>query len=295
MTLFAGLEQIVRADEPLAERTWFGIGGPAEHFVEPRTHEELAEVVRRCRQEGVPVHVLGDGANLLIDDAGVKGAVVHLAKGVFADVAVQGGAVRAGAGADVGKLVLRCVREGLSGMEGVTGVPGSLGGCIRMNAGGFYGNIGSAVERVTLMSEDGEVFERGREDLLFGYRESNIAAPFILGAELRLSEDDPHRVLRQVKQIWIHKKNTQPLGERSAGSVFRNPQEPGVPAAGALIDRAGLKGRRIGGARVSEKHANFILADEGAKASDVLKLVALIQETVYRNYKVYLHLEIVVW
>ena len=295
MTLFAGLEQIVKADEPLADRTWFGIGGPAEHFVEPRSHEELAEVVRRCRQEGVAVRVLGDGANLLIDDAGVKGAVVRLARGQFAEVSLQGGTVRAGAGADVGKLVLRCVREGLSGLEGVTGVPGSLGGCIRMNAGGAFGNIGSAVERVTLMSEDGEVFERQREDLSFGYKETNITAPYILGAELRLSEDDPHRVLKQVKQIWIHKKNTQPLGERSAGCAFRNPQEPGVPAAGALIDKAGLKGRRMGGARVSEKHANFILADEGTKASDVLKLISLIQETVYRNYKVYLQLEIVVW
>ena len=295
MTLFAGLEPIVRAEEPLAKHTWFGIGGPAEHFVEPRTFEELAEVVRRCRQAAVPLHVLGDGANLLVDDAGVRGAVVHLAHGQFAEVAMQPGGLRAGAGADMGKLVLRCVREGLSGLEGVTGVPGSLGGCVRMNAGGTFGNIGSAVDRVTLMSEDGEIFERQREDLAFSYRETNITAPFILGADLRLSEDDPHRVLKEIKQIWIHKKNTQPLGERSAGCVFRNPQEPGVPSAGALVDKAGLKGRRIGGARISEKHANFILAEEGARASDVLKLISLTQETVYKSFKVYLQLEIVVW
>jgi UDP-N-acetylmuramate dehydrogenase len=225
----------------------------------------------------------------------VKGAVVHVAAGQFAETAFFPGGVRAGAGADMFRLVLRCVREGLSGLEGVTGVPGSLGGCIRMNAGGAFGNIGSAVERVTLLSEDAEVFERHREDLAFGYKETNITAPIILGAELRLSEDDPHRVLKEVKQIWIHKKNTQPLGERSAGCVFRNPQEPGVPSAGALIDRAGLKGRRIGGARVSEKHANFIVADDGAKASDVLKLIGLIQQVVYKSFKVYLQLEIVVW
>ena len=215
--------------------------------------------------------------------------------GQFAEVAVVPGGARAGAGADMMRLALRCVREGLSGLEGVTGVPGSVGGCIRMNAGGAFGNIGSAVQRVTLMSEDGEVFERPREELLFSYKETNITAPFILAAELRLSEDDPHRVLKEVKQIWIHKKNTQPLGERSAGCVFRNPQEPGVPSAGALVDRCGLKGRRIGGARVSEKHANFILADDGARASDVLKLISLIQETVYKSFKVYLQLEIEVW
>jgi UDP-N-acetylmuramate dehydrogenase len=295
MTLFAGLEPIVRTDEPLSEHTWFGIGGPARFFVEPRTPEELSEVVRRCRAENVPLRVLGGGANLLVDDAGVPGAVVHLARGTFAEVSAVAGGLTAGAGADMGKIVLRCVREGLSGLEGLTGVPGSVGGCIRMNAGGAFGNIGAAIESVTLMTEDGEVFQRPREELVFGYRETNITAPFILSAELRLSEDDPHRILKQVKQIWIHKKNTQPLGVRSAGCIFRNPQEPGVPSAGALIDKAGLKGRRVGGAYVSEKHANFILAEAGAKASDILKLISLIQETVYKNFKVYLQLEIEIW
>ena len=295
MTLFAGLEPIVRTDEPLAPHTWLGIGGPAQYFVEPRTLEELAEVARRCRQGEVPLRVLGGGANLLVDDAGVKGAVVRLRQGAFAEVQRTELGYRAGAGAEMGKLVLRCVREGLAGLEGLTGVPGSLGGCVHMNAGGAFGNIGPAVERLTLMADDGEVFQREREDLVFGYRQTNVTAKFILGAELRLAEDDPHRILQQVKQIWIHKKNTQPLSSRSAGCIFRNPQEPGVPSAGALIDKSGLKGRRVGGAYVSEKHANFVLADPGAKASDVLKLVNLIQEVVYKNFKVYLQREIEVW
>ena len=294
MTLFAGLEPIVRTDEPLSAHTWLGIGGPAQYFVEPRTFEELGEVVRRCRQGSVPIHVMGGGANLLVDDAGVKGAVVRLGRGQFAEVAPVEAGLRAGAGADMGKLVLRCVREGRSGLEGLTGVPGSVGGCIHMNAGGAFGNIGSAVESVTLMSEDGEIFQRQREDLEFGYRETNISARFILGSEMRLSEDDPHRILKQVKQIWIHKKNTQPLGVRSAGCIFRNPPEGGL-SAGALIDKSGLKGRKVGEAFVSEKHANFILAGAGAKASDFLKLISLIQETVYKNFKVYLQLEIEVW
>jgi UDP-N-acetylmuramate dehydrogenase len=238
---------------------------------------------------------MGGGANLLVDDAGVKGVVVRVGREQFSEVAPVEGGLRVGAGADMGKLVLRCVREGRSGLEGLTGVPGTLGGCIHMNAGGAFGNIGSAIQSVTLMSEDGEIFQRQREDLVFGYRETNISAPFVLGAELRLSEDDPHRILKQVKQIWIHKKNTQPLGVRSAGCIFRNPQEPNVPTAGALIDKSGLKGRKIGEAYVSEKHANFILAGAGAKASDILKLISLIQETVYRNFKTYLQLEIEVW
>jgi UDP-N-acetylmuramate dehydrogenase len=289
------LEPIVKTDEPLSAHTWLGIGGPAQYFAEPRTFEELGEVVRRCRQDGVPVRVMGGGANLLVDDAGVKGVVVRLGREQFAEVAPCDAGLRVGAGADMGKLVLRCVRDGRSGLEGLTGVPGSVGGCIHMNAGGAFGNIGSVVESVTLMSEDGEIFQRQREDLVFGYRETNISAPFVLGAELRLAEDDPHRILKQVKQIWIHKKNTQPLGVRSAGCIFRNPVEPNVPSAGALIDKSGLKGRRIGEAYVSQKHANFILADAGAKASDILKLISLIQETVYKNFKVYLQLEIEIW
>jgi UDP-N-acetylmuramate dehydrogenase len=292
MKLFAGLETIVKTDESLASRTWFGIGGPAKYFVTPRNVEELAEAVKRCRENDVPVYVLGGGANLLIDDAGVKGAVVHLGQGDFAETAVVEGGVRAMAGVDMGKLVLRCVRDGLSGLECLTGIPGSVGGCVRMNAGGAFGDLGNVVESVQVMNDDGEVFTRYRADLAFAYRSTNIASKFILGAEFRLSEDDPHRILKQVKQIWIYKKNTQPLGHHSAGCIFKNPR--GL-SAGALIDRAGLKGKRVGGAFVSDKHANFILTDDGAKASDVLKLINIIRETVYKAHEVYLELEIEVW
>ena len=292
MTLFAGLEEIVKADEPLSRHTWLGMGGAATYFIEPRTLDELQDVVRRCRDNEIPMYVLGSGANLLVDDAGVKGAVIRLREGEFGTVSLVDDGLEAGAGADMGKLVLRCVREGLSGLECLTGIPGSVGGCVRMNAGGAFGDVGSAIETVRVMSEDGEVFTRHRADLAFAYRSSNISSKFILGAAFRLVEDDPHRILKQVKQIWIYKKNTQPLGQGNAGCVFKNPR--GL-SAGALVDRAGLKGRRVGGAYVSEKHANFILADKGAKASDVLKLINLIRETVYKMHEVYLELEIEVW
>lgn len=292
MKLFAGLEAIVKEDEPLAPRTWFGIGGPARYFVEPRTVEELVEAAKRCRESDVPMYVLGGGANLLVDDAGVKGAVIHLSGGLFTEAQIADGKVKVGAGADIGKLVLRCVREGLSGLECLTGIPGTIGGCVRMNAGGAFGDIGNVIESVQVMTEQGEVFTRCRADLAFGYRWTNITSKFILGAELRLQEDDPHRILKQVKQIWIYKKTTQPLGVGSAGCVFKNPRSL---SAGALIDRAGLKGRRVGGAYVSDKHANFILAEKGATASDVLKLINIIRETVYKKNEVYLELELEVW
>lgn len=292
MTLFAGLEEIVRTDEPLGPHTWLGIGGPATYLIEPRDVEELREVVRRCRENEIPMYVLGAGANLLVDDAGVKGAVVRLGGGRFRDVTLVENGVQAAAGVDMGGLVLRCVREGLSGMECLTGIPGTIGGCVRMNAGGVFGDVGNVIDSVQVMSEDGEVFTHHRAELAFAYRSSNITSKFIIGAEFRLVEDDPHRILKQVKQIWIYKRNTQPLGDRNAGCVFKNPR--GL-SAGALIDRAGLKGHRVGGAHISEKHANFILAEKGTKASDVLKLINLIRETVYKKHEVYLELEIEIW
>ena len=293
MKLFAGLEAIVKTDEPLAPYTWFRIGGPAKYFVCPRTVEELQDVVKRCRENSLPIHVLGGGANLLIDDAGVKGAVIHLRSGFFNEVTFMQGGVRANAGADMGKLVLKCVHDGLAGLECMTGIPGTVGGCVRMNAGGTFGDIGSVVEAVHVMNEDGEIFTLYRPDLNFSYRSAGLGSKFILGAEMRLVEDDPHRILKQVKQIWISKKNTQPLGKRSAGCVFRNPSQQA--SAGMLIDRVGLKGKRVGGAYVSEKHANFILADEGATAGDVLKLINLIRDAVHKANGVYLELEIEVW
>jgi UDP-N-acetylmuramate dehydrogenase len=292
MKLFAGLEQTTRAEVPLAPYTWMRIGGPAQYFIEPTTPEELAEALRRCRENDVPVRVLGGGANLLIDDSGVRGAVIHLSGENFRSVVFTDKGVRAGAAADLHRMVLRSVREGMSGMECLAGIPGSVGGAVRMNAGGAFGDLGNIVESVQLMDADGVAFSRLRGELVFGYRHTNISSKVILGAEFRLVEDDPRRILNQVKQIWIYKKNTQPLGVRSAGCIFKNPR--GM-SAGALIDKAALKGRRVGGAQVSGKHANFILADPGAHASDVLKLINIIREEVYKRWEVYLELEIEIW
>ena len=292
MTLFEDLEQIVKRDVPLAPNTWLGIGGPAQYLIEPTSIEQLAEVLRRCQDNEVPVHVLGGGANLLVDDSGVLGAVIKLAGEEFGRVEMGPERIKAGAAADLSKLVLRCVRDGVSGLECLTGIPGTVGGAIRMNAGGAFGDIGNVIESVTLMDVDGVPFTRMRGELAFGYRSTNIAAKVILDAELRAAEDDPHRILNQVKQIWIYKKNTQPLGHGNAGCVFKNPR--GV-SAGALIDKAGLKGKTIGGAKVSQKHANFIVADTNARASDVLKLINEIREAVYKRNEIYLELELEVW
>ncbi len=292
MSIFSGFEEIVEPDHPLAPHTWYRLGGPADYFIRPRNVRELKEIVRRCNENHVRIHVLGFGSNLLVSDDGVRGAVIKLQGEEFGRTQFEGPKVTAWAGAELSKLVLDCVEKGLSGVESLTGIPGSLGGAVRMNAGGRFGDIGSVVEAVTLMDIHGNVHEKKKPELIFDYRSANIRARFILNAQLRLAEADPERIMRTVKEGWIYKKNSQPLNTRNCGCVFKNP--PGG-AAGALIDRAGLKGLQVGGAVVSEKHANFIVARDGCTSRDVMQLIDTIKQKVREQFDVELELEIEVW
>jgi UDP-N-acetylmuramate dehydrogenase len=236
--------------------------------------------------------VLGLGANLLVGDEGVNGAVFRFSDDHWRQVRITGGRVEAGAGVDMQKLVLRTVKQGLAGVECLAGIPGTVGGGVRMNAGGKFGDIGAVVSRVQVMASDGTLFERTKDDLVFEYRSTNISAPFILGATLELEEEDPDRLVRRMKEIWMYKKNSQPLNTKNAGCIFKNPR--GL-SAGALIDQAGLKGMRIGGAEVSTKHANFIIAHPGCRADDVLRLIKVIKEKVYEKNEIVLESEVKIW
>jgi len=200
--------------------------------------------------------------------------------------------LKAGAGANLNKLVLESVRKGLAGLEALTGIPGSIGGAVRMNAGGRFGDLGSVVQRVTVMNLEGQVFEKAKPELVFDYRSTNITAKLILEATIELTESDPESLLQVVKEVWIYKKNTQPLDTHNAGCIFKNPR--GM-SAGALIDRAGLKGTQIGGAVVSEKHANFFIAEKGCRSSDVRQLIDLVRTKVKEKFDVELELELEIW
>jgi UDP-N-acetylmuramate dehydrogenase len=293
MSTFSGLEQIVETDYPLAKHTWYRLGGPADYFIQPQSVEQLQQVVERCSENNIRMYVMGFGSNLLISDEGVRGAVVKLQGKHFAQTQFDAEQLTAGATADVRKLVRTCVEKGFSGLEALTGIPSSVGGAIRMNAGGRFGDIGTVVESVTLMDKQGKVFEKSKPELAFDYRTTNITAKFILAAKLQLSEADPQEVLRRVKEIWIYKENNQPpLNTKSAGCIFKNPR--GV-SAGALIDRAGLKGLQVGGAVVSEKHANFILAQESCTSRDVTRLIEAIRQRVKEKFDIELELEIEIW
>jgi UDP-N-acetylmuramate dehydrogenase len=282
----------VRLDVPMAPLTWFGVGGPAKYYIQPRDVTQLQAIAARLSENEIPIYVLGSGANLLVNDAGVNGAVVCLNTPEFKKYSIEKNVVTAAAGKDIQRLVIETTQVGLAGLECLAGIPGSVGGEIKMNAGGAFGDIGSSVESVTVMDTHGQIFTRERDDLEFGYRKSNIAAKFILGATFKLAEDDPTRVMNKVKEIWMYKKTSQPLANHSAGCIFKNP--PGK-SAGALIDQAGLKGATNGGAEVSTKHANFITAQKNSKASDVLELIDTIKGRVKEKFGVALETEVVIW
>ena len=292
MNIFSGLEQIVETDYPLAKQTWYGLGGPADYFIRPKTVEQLQQVVQRCNENDIPMYILGFGSNLLISDKGLKAAVIKLDSDDFRQIKFDGENITAWAGAELSRFVLNCVEKGLSGIEALTGIPGSIGGAIKMNAGGNFGDIGSAVESVTLMDAQGNVFEKCKPELMFDYRQTNITAKFILNAQLSLNNASPDQILRTVKEIWIYKKNNQPLNTKNSGCIFKNPR--GV-SAGALIDRAGLKGLQVGEAVVSEKHANFIIAKKNCKTRDVLRLIDLVKQKVKKKFDVELQLEVEIW
>ena len=289
---FAGLEEAVAENVPLGPKTWYRIGGPARWFIQPRSLEELQDAARRCVENDIPIYVLGLGANLLVSDEGVNGAVFRLGEEHWRRVKFEKNVVAVGSGVDIQKLVLRTVRQGLAGIECLAGIPGTVGGGIRMNAGGKFGDIGALITRVQVMDSEGTIFDRTKDDLVFDYRSTNIVGPFILGATLELDEDDPERITQHTKEIWMYKRNSQPLNTKNCGCIFKNPR--GV-SAGALIDQSGLKGMRVGGAEISTKHANFIVAYPGCKADDVMTLMKIVREKVYDKHQISLESEVKVW
>jgi len=294
------LGSVVSEHEPLASHTRFGLGGPARWFVQPENSEQLCVVVQQCRAEGVALRVLGFGANLLVGDDGVDGVVVRLKSPHFRKVdwcsspgdRLSNGTIGVAGGADLGRLSLDAARHGLSGLECMGGIPGTVGGTIRMNAGGRFGEIGDVVDDVTVVDSTGALQVLSRDEVGFGYRQTALGESIVCETTLKLQPDDPHRVRERLLEIWSKKKRTQPMRDCSAGCVFKNP--PGH-RAGQLIDQAGLKGRSVGGASVSQRHANFIVVKEGAAAADVSKLIEMVRREVVNQFGIELELEIEVW
>ncbi len=292
MAVLADFEAIIKRNEPLAPYTYLRLGGPAEMVVQPRSREELSAVVRRCYAEGIPLRLLGSGCNVLVRDEGVRGAVLRLTEPAFTGITVDGKRIRAGTGATVSALISRAARHNLAGLESLIGIPGTVGGALRCNAGDRVGDIGQFVHQVEVLDSHGAVQLREREELQFAYRWSNLDDPVLLTADFELETDQTDAIVKRMKRAWIQRKANQPLSFQAAGRLFRNPR--GLSAA-ALIEQAGLARTRVGGAEISEREANFVVVHPGATARDVLRLIDLVHSRVQERFSVELELEITVW
>lgn len=284
--------EILLREEPLSRHTWLRVGGPAEYFLTPRTEEELLSVIHTCREQGIPIHILGSGSNLLVRDEGVRGAVIRVTEPLLSEIRIEGTQLTAGAGVMLSHLISEAVRAGLGGVEHLVGIPGTVAGAIVGNSGGRAGDIGQLADSVRVLTQDGTLAVRKGDELSFSYRRSSFQDLLVLSVTLSLVRDDSEELNRRIRKNWILKRSTQPLADQSAGCIFRNPR--GL-SAGALIEQCGLKGAIVGKARVSERHANFIVTEEGAKSNDVEQLIARIRSAVSAKFSVDLELEIKVW
>lgn len=296
----AGTVQI-EANAPIA--TWFRIGGRADRLAHVSDERGLVE----CLTNDPNLRILGDGANLLVDDDGVSELVVQLSGPTFTGWSIDpdSGLVKVGAGANLPKLIVETVRRGKGGLEGLGGIPASIGGALVMNAGGAYGQIADTVVRVHGIDRTGRPTSLERDEIDFCYRHSGLEHLILISAELELTEEDPDELRRKLKDVMQYKKRSQPLADQSAGCVFKNPVLPadleGVGprgervSAGMLIDRAGCKGLTVRGASVSERHANFIVTAPNALARDVIDLLEVVRRRVFDAFGVMLEPEIVIW
>jgi UDP-N-acetylmuramate dehydrogenase len=284
--------EITRAHEPLAPYTALRIGGPAEALVTPRTRDELAAVVRRCLDRRVPLRVLGGGGGLLVRDEGVSGVVLRLSAPDFTGVAVEGRRLRAGAGAGLTAAIAEAARHHLVGFESLIGLAGTVGGALRLNAGDRAAEIGQFVRQVEVLDEHGRPQTRDRDDMRFEPGRGNRDDPVLLAAEFELESDAPATVLMRLRKAWIKHKAVQPFSYQAAARLFKNP--PGLSAVG-LIEQAGLVGTRVGGAQVNDRNANFVVADPGTSARDVLRLIDLIRDRVQEQFRIELEPAISIW
>jgi UDP-N-acetylenolpyruvoylglucosamine reductase len=261
---------VIRRAEPLEQHTTLRVGGPADVYVEPASEGDVAAVVKFCGAHGVPFFVIGRGSNLLVRDGGYRGVVISLSQPAFSKIEVAGQQLHCGAGAKLKNIVIEGRRHGLSGLEFLEGIPGSVGGALRMNAGAMGGATFDVVVSVRLMDFDGNVRELAPGEMSVAYRGcATLKNHIALGAVFRGRPDSPESIAQRMSAFNQKRWASQPAAP-SAGCAFKNP--PFIPA-GKLIDELGLKGARVGGAVVSQEHGNFIVNDGNATARDVLALI----------------------
>jgi len=265
---------VLRRNEPMAKHTTLRVGGPADLYVEPANEDDLAAVVKFCGERGVKFFILGRGSNLLVRDGGFRGVVICLSAPEFSRVEIDGTRIRVGAGAKLKDLAVTAKRAGLSGVEFLEGIPGSIGGALRMNAGAMGSETFNAVESIRVMNFIGNISELPPEEMLVSYRSCATLKNYVaLSAVFRCTPAPREEIEARMKTFSEKRWSSQPTAP-SAGCMFKNPAA--IPA-GKLIDELGLKGTKIGGARVSLEHGNFLVNDGNATAQDVLELIGFLQ------------------
>ncbi|MBQ6360559.1 MAG: UDP-N-acetylmuramate dehydrogenase [Lachnospiraceae bacterium] len=286
----AAPEAAVRTDERMAEHTTFRTGGPAAVFVEPASAEDIKSVIRICRETGTDHFVLGRGSNLLVSDSGYDGVVIHIADSM-SDIACYDDVIKAEAGASLAAIAAAAKKNSLTGLEFAGGIPGSLGGGLRMNAGAYGGELKDVLVSAVVMDKDGNISEQKLEDLGMRYRGSRIADDDLiaLSGVFRLHPGDITEITEYMQELAGKRRSRQPLEYPSAGSTFKRPEGY---FAGKLIEDAGLKGFRVGGACVSEKHCGFVVNDRNGTSQDVLAVMRAVREKVLSEYGVLLEPEV---
>ncbi|MCI8703272.1 MAG: UDP-N-acetylmuramate dehydrogenase [Anaerotignum sp.] len=280
----------VRLEEPMKAHTSFRIGGPAELFLTPENAAQLAEAIRILRRHEIPVFILGNGSNLLVRDKGIRGAVVQLS-GRMSALETDGTALYAEGGALLSAAAAKAAKAGLTGLEFASGIPGSIGGAVMMNAGAYGGEMKDVLESVDVLTRDLRQETLPVEQIGLSYRHSGLAerGDIVLGVRFRLGQGDPQAIQARMAELAEQRREKQPLQYPSAGSTFKRPEGY---FAGKLIQDAGLKGKTIGGAQVSEKHAGFLINTGNATAGEMLELIAFCQRTVEEKFGVRLETEV---
>ncbi len=283
-------KELIRVDEPMRNHTTFRIGGQSDYFVMPTTPEQVKETIRLCREQNINWYVIGNGSNLLVGDAGYRGAIIQIGKNM-SEIKVDGCRIKAGAGALLSKLGAAALTHSLTGMEFASGIPGTVGGAVVMNAGAYGGEIKQILTNVTVLNADGEIVVRKAEELRLAYRTSALMEnrEIVLEVELLLANGDTEKIKARMEELRAQRTEKQPLDLPSAGSTFKRPEGY---FAGKLIMDAGLRGFRIGDAMVSEKHCGFVVNAGQATAKDVRILMQTISEKVYEQFQVKLEAEV---
>jgi UDP-N-acetylenolpyruvoylglucosamine reductase len=280
---------VIRRGEPLAKHTTLRVGGPADVYVEPAKEKDLANAVKFCRENEIPFFILGRGSNLLVRDGGFRGVVICLASPHFGKVEIVGERLHCGAGAKLKTVAVEAKRSGLSGVEFLEGIPGSVGGALRMNAGAMGSATFDVVESVRFMDYAGEIFERAARDVPVEYRACPLLKTHVaLGVVFKCTPASREEIEKRMKAFSEKRWEAQPAAP-SAGCMFKNP--PAIPA-GKLIEEIGLKGAHVGGAMVSLEHGNFIVNGGSATARDVLELIALLKARAKEARGIELHTEV---